>query len=239
MENNFLKWVLGKNLEELKLNIINFKDKHLIINILGENETNKENIMNFQKEYFKLINFIHNEKLNAMISIKPTQLGLGISVMYFYKIFDPIIELLHIKNIKVCIDMEDIKYYEKTLIIAEKYIKIYKNLIRVAIQCEIKTSYEDCKKILDLGGSVRLCRGAYKNSQFTKQETEENLLKCIELVKQYENKSSLASHSLHDKELDMECLYGYLENYDNYNSIYIPYGERWLNYCKRREPDKF
>lgn len=262
MENKYLKWVCGRNLEELIQNInadkdTKLKNKHLIINILGEHESDKKVIIDFQKQYIKLIETLKKENLNYMISIKPTQLGLCISNMYFYKIFDPIMQMLYENNIKVCIDMEDSKYYKDIMNLTKRYLIIYSSLrnnfenqenwlIRLAVQCDIKNSFNDIKDIIELGGTIRLCRGAYSKfdnygiEKFeTKEDIEENLKKCIEFVKSMNNDSSLASHSIKDEKLSMECLYGYVDNYDEYDSIYVPFGEKWLQYCKRRDPDNF
>lgn len=260
MEGDPYKWIIGKNINEILSNIEKFKDKHLILNILGEHETDKKNINNTAKQYKDLINFIIKNDLNAMISIKPTQLGLCISLMYFYKIFDPIIQMIYEKNLQVCIDMEDPKYYKDTITLTKRYLKLYNSkdfspwrkkwLIRLAVQCDIKDSYNLIKEILKLGGTVRLCRGAYQKfdsydiERFTsKEDIEQNLLRCIELAEN--SGSSLASHSIKNKNYDMECLYGYIgdakeaRDIEGYNSIYLPFGEKWLEYCKRREPEKF
>ena len=260
------KWVIGETLEESLNQIQKYQNEKIycIINYLGESENDDEKIIINQKEYLKILDEIEKHNFDAMISIKPTQFGLNVqpgSLFSFIKYIEPIIEKCVDFGIRICIDMEAPEIYRMTLITFHYFLDKYannlsgSNLLRIAIQADVISSPEDIQQIAEKGGSVRLCKGAYEkfDSKELKRYTNKddiinNFVKCAEILSNFDNRSSLATHDAKlldmignriglDK-FDLEYLYGYPPNNEKihlYNSIYLPYGEKWLPYCKRRD----
>lgn len=261
------KWVIGENLDQGLTYIQQYQNDKIycIINCLGENERDDQDIIRNRIEYLKILSKIEEHNFDAMISIKPTQFGLyedpG-SLFSFIKYIEPVIERCNDLGIRICIDMESPELYYMTILafhyFLDKYSKNYSgsNFLRIAIQADVISSPDDIKRIIEKGGSVRLCKGAYDKfdskqlKRYTnKEDIINNFITCAEILSKSFNRSSLATHDskLLDmieqriglNKFDMEYLYGYPPTDDKihlYNSIYLPYGDKWLSYCKRRDP---
>ncbi len=257
------KWIAG----ETKLEAIyaseeaNTKGFSTIVNYLGEELEDKDEVVKTIKEYKEMLNLIDKKKIDGCISVKLTQLGLSTGNYYCKNNLQEIVN--HVKNVNnfVWIDMEGSKFTDDTLDIYSSVFSKNKN-VGICIQSYLKRSMKDVNRLIDIGGKIRLVKGAYKEPRHlaydSRNEVDENFSKIMEHL--FKNSSSLFSIATHDdklvykatdlsKEHHRKFEFGMLKGVrDNLKSElvekgfkvteYIPYGEKWLQYSVRRIREK-
>jgi proline dehydrogenase len=249
------KWIAGADIEDA-LNITKeFNDKNIftLINYLGEDITNKEKIEHTKMIYYKLIDEIYKRKLNANLSIKPTQLGALINNKYLEENYKSIVNAALRKNIFVWLDMEGPNIVDTTI---KLYMKeIVKHNTGICIQANLKRSINDVKKLPSYA-VIRLVKGAYTVSEMdgytSKAEVNKNFRFIMNYLFKHNKHFMIATHDLkmieiarslnkkHKKLVDYAFLRGIMNNYaesiaaNERVSIYVPFGEEWIAYSYRR-----
>jgi len=257
------QYVAGENIEDVlktvnKINDLGFK---ATVDILGEHFTDKKEINKIVTEYNELYNQINKQNLDANISIKPTHIGLDISLDYVLNNFSDILNNAKKHNNFLRIDMESSKVTDDTIKIYNKLLENSSNVGPV-FQAYLHRTYKDIQNIKNTNlFNFRLCKGIYKESPdiaiTNYYEVNKNYLKILEYAFQNNIYIGIATHDkalidqcykLIDKysvESDMfefQVLYGvpmdgYLEKHkeNNYSvRIYVPYGKQWYEYSIRR-----
>ncbi len=133
------------------------------------------------EEYKNLLKSIKEKNLNSTISIKLTHLGLLLSEELAYESVKEILEYAKELNNRVCIDMENSPFTQKTLDIYKRVFEEFGN-VGVAIQSYLRRTEEDIKWLSDMGAEVRLCKGAYKELRKLLFKRKKRLMKIIEDV---------------------------------------------------------
>ena len=127
----------------------------------------------------------------------------------------------------------------------------------VALQSYTRRSESDLKKILDAGGTVRLVKGAYREGRdfvyATRKEVDENFTKLLGILFERGDRFAVGTHDpkLIDRAKELaqskhadfrfELLKGIRDDTKEELvksgfrvSEYLPYGDRWYAYSKRR-----
>jgi proline dehydrogenase len=208
------KWAAGDDMEDalIAAKSCNMKGQKAILNCLGEDYTDEERINQTIKEYSTLLERLCLSKVEGCISIKPSQLGLSIC-------YD-----LCLKNLKtlaarakefrrfVWIDMESSKYTDDTLVIYLELINYY-NDIGVVLQSTLRRSASDLLHLVEVGGKVRLVKGAYhENEQIAFHSNEKvnaNYIKLLEMLFRHNH------HHLKNKEDDDNTLMFAIATHDS------------------------
>ena len=155
-------YIAGNTLTDAvnKVKELNSKGILATLDVLGESINNEEEAVAAKIEALKVLDAIHENKLNANLSIKPTQMGLSINEDFAYK---QILELVHkakqINNF-VRIDMEDSPYTDLTINVYKKIFQEYKN-VGIVLQAYLKRTYDDAVILNKLSTNYRLCKGIY------------------------------------------------------------------------------
>lgn len=181
------KWTAGDDMEDalMAARSSNMKGQKAIINYLGEDHAEVESIRRNMNEYSILLERLYSDKIDGCISIKPSQLGLSVS----YE--------LCLKNLKTLnkraaefggftwIDMESSKYTDDTLMLYLELLPYHHN-IGVALQSVLRRTASDLLHLLEVGGKVRLVKGAYHENEhiaFTsRQEVNANYIKLLGML---------------------------------------------------------
>lgn len=134
-----------------------------IINLVGEETTVPEETTASSEEYLEILKAINARKVQSCISIKPTQLGMGLNKKLYEDNMGKILETAKSLGNFVWMDMEGSPYTTDTV---ESYLEFRNKFdnVGVAIQAYLKRSEEDVHRILDSNGMIRLCKGAYNES---------------------------------------------------------------------------
>jgi proline dehydrogenase len=255
------KYIAGKTLQSA-VNLVkelNAKGILATLDVLGESVKTREEAIEAKNKAMEVLDAIVKNKLNANLSIKPTQMGLAIDKELAYKQILELVKKASEINNFVRIDMEDSPYTDLTF---EVYKKIYEefNNVGVVLQAYLKRTFNDTILLNKLGTNYRLCKGIYIEPSTIaykdKQSIRENYLKCLELMLKNGNFVGIATHDkyLIDKSYELikslnvprdmfefQMLLGVREdlrdkiNKDGYKiRIYVPYGEDWYKYSIRR-----
>jgi proline dehydrogenase len=255
------KYIAGKTLQSA-VNLVkqlNAKGILATLDVLGESVKTREEAMEAKNKAMEVLDAIVKNKLNANLSIKPTQMGLAIDKELAYKQILELVKKANEINNFVRIDMEDSPYTDLTF---EVYKKIYEeyNNVGVVLQAYLKRTFNDTILLNKLGTNYRLCKGIYIEPSTIaykdKQAIRDNYLKCLELMLKNGNYVGIATHDkyLIDKSYELikslnvprdmfefQMLLGVREdlrdkiNKDGYKiRIYVPYGEDWYKYSIRR-----
>jgi proline dehydrogenase len=227
-----------------------------IINFLGEEIQSREEVAWVTSEYLSVIQDISELRIEASVSVKPTQLGLSIDPLLFKENLGSILSKAESSGIFVWVDMESSAL---TTEIINAYIQLHKNVKKfgVAIQAYLRRSEEDLDRILDDGGVIRLCKGAYDERVEIafkhKAEINENYLKLMRIMFERGRGFAIATHdeklieeasrlsNVHHADFEFNMLMGIRDEKKlelvrrGYRvSEYVPFGKDWWDYSVRR-----
>ena len=127
---------------------------------LGEHVAHAEQALAARDDYLKCLERIGVDGLDANISIKLTQLGLGFDDELAAGSLDTLAERAAAIGTTVTIDMEESAYTQRTIDLFEKAQATHGNL-GVAVQAYLRSTPHDLDRVIAAGGHVRLCKGAY------------------------------------------------------------------------------
>src|ERR1700739_455782 len=181
------KWTAGDDMEDAlrAARSSNMKGQKAIINYLGEDHAEVERIRRNMKEYSILLERLYSDKIDGCISVKPSQIGLSVS-------YDLCLKNLRTLNNRATefggftgMDMESSKYTDDIL---KLYLDLlyYNHNIGVALQSVLRRTASDLLHLLEVGGKVRLVKGAYHENEhlaFTsRDEVNANYAKLVGML---------------------------------------------------------
>jgi proline dehydrogenase len=160
------RFIAGNNLDETVTSgrRLNRAGIMLTMDHLGESVSTDDAADVAGRVYLKMLDRIKHESLKATVSLKPTQLGLAIDPERCGHRIRAIVEKAVSHGLSVEIDMEDSPYTDATLKIYEQLLKVDRDL-RVCLQSYLNRTDSDIRRLIDLGGSVRLVKGAYREPE--------------------------------------------------------------------------
>ena len=145
------------------------------IDVLGEFVETKDRAIHEKGESSKVLDAIHNNKLNANLSIKPTSLGLAIDFDFGYNNIKEIISKAADYGLFVRIDMENAPYTTMTLDLFKKLRADGFQNTGIVIQAYMFRSEDDIRSVMHLKPAIRLCKGIYKESPQIAYQTKDDV----------------------------------------------------------------
>lgn len=253
------RFVAGDSLDDAVLVARNLNEDgfSVSLDLLGEQVHDRDSTLTAIAEYLECLDRIGSEGLDANISVKPTQLGLAIDEAMAMGAVDQLGERAAQRGTTVTIDMEDSRYTEATVRLYEKGQVSWGNL-GLAIQSCMRRTPSDLKRIINLGGHIRLCKGAYLEPAELAYTSKEDVDKAFAtqlrtLMGSSTTKPAIATH---DEELisltrqlvasrngpyEFQMLYGVRTELQRQLieegfplRIYLPFGSQWYPYLARR-----
>ncbi len=251
-------WIAGEEYEDAlnRAAQSNVQKIQGIVNLLGEEITARDDASAATQEYLEILETIAARKVQSCISIKPTQLGLGIDRAFFEENLSTVVSKAKSLGNFVWMDMEGSRYTTQTV---DSYLELVRKFdnVGLAIQAYLKRSEEDVNRILGLNGKIRLCKGAYNESPeivFKKRDDiNRNYSKLMRLIFERGQGFAIATHdekliqeaiilsNVHHADFEFEMLMGIrdkkkleLAQSGYRSSEYIPFGKRWWAYSTRR-----
>ena len=231
------------------------------VDILGEHIHRKEQAERAQKAYLDLVREINNEPSPVDLSVKVTQMGLDIDREICRRNISELLAAASRHTVRL--DMEGSGYTQSTIDLCVALHRPHKNLGQ-AVQAYLFRTANDVDRLIENGISVRLCKGAYKESpkiawssmddiranflKLAKKLLSEGLLPAIATHDEYllaEILDFTARKNIDPKSFYFEMLYGVRRDLHKvlldkgYQvRIYVPYGKSWLPYTLRRLTEK-
>ena len=239
---------------------LNEKGFSATVDILGEHILTKEEARNITAQYCHLYDRIANESLDCNISIKPTHVGLNISLAEAMSNITTILKKAQEYENFLRIDMENSPFTDQTIEIYRHCKTIYNN-VGMVIQSYLHRSIDDILFLANDQFNSRICKGIYKESEYiayqNREEIQDNFLK---LAKTMATRNAYSAFATHDQELidrlldwittdkvpkdlfEFQVLYGVPMNgrlesllEAGYKvRVYVPYGPDWFDYSVRR-----
>ena len=256
------QWIAGETIDDAlgSAKTAYKKKRHAIINKLGEYHTSKSQIAKTVKEYQIISSSFRKWKVRGGISVKPTQVGLSISMKECLKNFEKIIKNSRESHTFVWIDMESSEHTDETIEIYYDLFARYERL-GIALQANLKRTKNDLIDLIKNGAKIRLVKGAYNESSKiaykSKEKVDENFLKLMRILFKEGNEFGIATHDSkmidqtiklskkYERKFEFQMLKGIrdelkpeLTNKGFVVSDYIPYGTNWLPYSIRRVKER-
>jgi proline dehydrogenase len=251
-------WIAGETYEEAIARVVKSNSSKVlgIINLVGEEITDREETDAATKEYLEILKAIDARKIQSCISVKPTQLGMGLDSKLFKENMNSILTTAKSLGNFVWMDMEGSPYTAETV---DSYLEFRRKFdnVGVAVQAYLKRSEEDAKRIVDAKGMIRLCKGAYNESPEIvfkrKDEINRNYSNLMRILFERGYGFAIATHDsklideaiglskTHPTTFEFEMLMGIRDKLkvqlvgNGYRvSEYVPYGKAWKAYSMRR-----
>ena len=158
------RFVAGETLDEAMQTVrsLNEKGIHATLDHLGEHTDSPDKARKATEDILKIFDAIEESDLCASVSIKLTQIGLTLDDRLCEDNLRHIITYAREKNNWLRIDMEDSPWVDITLRLYDRMREEGLTNVGLVIQSYLYRSQEDVRKILEHGGRIRLCKGAYK-----------------------------------------------------------------------------
>jgi proline dehydrogenase len=132
-----------------------------LVTYLGENVTTPDEAARAAGAYRELLDEIERRRLRAVPSLKLTHLGLDVGEPVGRANLETVAARGLATGTLVWVDMESSPYVERTLDLYGRLRARYANLACV-VQAYLRRTARDVERLIELGATVRLCKGAYR-----------------------------------------------------------------------------
>jgi proline dehydrogenase len=255
------RFVAGETLNEAVQAARECNDAGMLVTLdcLGENVATPADAQKARDTYFGIYDRIAKENLKANVSCKLTQLGLDLSVEFCEGLVLSIAERAAGLDSFLRIDMESSIYTQRTVELVKR-VRAQTPCVGAVIQAYLYRSESDIHDLLSYGCRIRLCKGAYKESEEVafprKQDVDNNYVKLMRLLLPSGFYHAIATHDPHmigetirwaaakqisKDDFEFQMLYGIRTDLQRrlvqggYRvRVYIPYGRDWFPYFMRR-----
>ena len=269
------RFVAGETLDEVLPAIERLREAGMgtTVDVLGESVTAEEDARAAAGRYLAVLDALAADGLDRNVSLKPSQMGLKISRALARENIGAVVARAVETGAFVRIDMEDHTTTDATL-------ELWRELrptgwadsgpagggadggadVGLVIQAALRRSDADIETIIDAGGRVRLCKGAYKEQAGVawqdKAEVDEAYERQMLRLMRAGRYPALATHDVRlikraievaDAEgiardaFEFQMLYGVRRDLQEELAgagwrvrVYVPFGGQWYPYFMRR-----
>lgn len=163
------RFVAGETLDEAVAVARSCNQDGLMVSLdyLGESVATREEVEDAVAMALRIVDRIASERIDANVSLKPTQFGLEIDNDLCLASVEKVLERARAvgngsSEIFVRLDMESSEFTERTVALVEAlWARGYRNVGTVLQSCLYRTP-NDLRRMVDLGSRVRLVKGAYR-----------------------------------------------------------------------------
>ncbi|MDS0296463.1 proline dehydrogenase family protein [Halogeometricum luteum] len=230
----------------------------VILNLLGEHYERRAPADADTAAYLQLIDDIAGSGLDACVSVKPSQIGIGVGEDAFRENYRRIVAAGAERGVFVWCDMEDADTTDATLDAFEAAAREYGGGVGQCVQANLKRTGEDLERLADVPGKIRLVKGAYDEDREIAYKSKEEVNRKYEehlafLFAEYAGDVAVGSHdpkmiaaaeelaAEYDRTFEVQMLMGVREDAQRELAAegrevwqYAPYGDKWLSYFSRR-----
>jgi proline dehydrogenase len=254
-----LRFVAGETLDEAAEVARSLNDAGMRVSLdhLGEHVTERRTAEAARDAYLACLDRIAADGLDANISVKLTQLGLGLDDDLCAESLDALAVRAGALGLTVTIDMEESAHTGATLRLYEAAQREHGNL-GVAVQAYLHRTPADVDRIVPLGGHIRLCKGAYDEPVAVALQSRVDIDSAFDRLLRVlmEAETTMPAVATHDgariaETLDLaprrdgpwefQMLFGIrsklqreLVDAGHPMRVYVPYGDSWYPYLTRR-----
>jgi proline dehydrogenase len=257
------RFVAGETLAEAlaAVRVLNGKGITASLDLLGESVTNDREARATRDAYLDILSRIHDQRLDANVSLKLTAMGMDISEDLCVANMHDVLTRAQEVGTFVRLDMESSAYTEQTLrLFEDRLYPAYKDHVGIVLQSYLYRTMADVERAIDLRCRVRICKGAYKEPAAVaypdKRDVDANYVKCMHVLMERGNYPGLATHDpaiiteakrfakergITPDRYEFQMLYGVRRDLqeqlvrEGYRMrVYVPFGTQWYPYLMRR-----
>ncbi len=253
------RFVAGETLEEALAAARRLQQAGMSVSLnhLGEEVTDPKAAAQALEDYRVCLTAIASEGIDANLSVKLTQLGMGFDPEAAEAALAELAAAAGAANTTITIDMEDSRWTEQTVAMYEKVQRSAGNL-GLALQAYLYRTVDDLRRLLPSGGHIRLCKGAYAEPPTlawqSAGEVDDSfasllppLMACEEVypaIATHDERLISLTRNLavsRTAAFEYQMMYGVREPLqgrlvaDGFRvRVYVPYGSHWYPYLTRR-----
>jgi proline dehydrogenase len=257
------RFVPGETLAEALevVRALNARGISASLDLLGESTHNEREARAARDEYLRMLDKIHEARLDSNVSVKLTAMGLDIDQELCVAVMQDILTRAQQYDTFVRIDMEASAYTDVTLkMFEERLYPAYKANVGVVLQSYLYRTFADVEHMNTLRARVRICKGAYKEPPSVaypeKKDVDANYVKCMRELMLKGNYPGIATHDpaiineakrwakeqgIDKDRFEFQMLYGIRRDLqqslvkEGYRMrVYVPFGTQWYPYLMRR-----
>ena len=234
------------------------------LDYLGESVSRREDATAAADTYLRMIDRIVEEKLDANVSLKLTQMGQDIDESFLRENVGRVLDRARDADMFVRLDMESSSYTQRTIDFFRRLWDEGYHNVGIVLQSYMYRSADDVTLANALGARVRLCKGAYKEEeQYAFQPKDEVDANYVAQTKVLLSDGVYTGVATHDEAMidaarrhaaehtiplsgwEFQMLYGIRRDLQQqllaqgYNlRVYVPFGEAWYPYLMRRMAER-
>jgi len=257
-----IRYIAGEKLDDAVRVVRTLNSRNMMgtMDVLGENVTTREESLSAVRACEQVLHSIHENHLNANLSIKLTQFGLKIDGEFCHSHVKRLLEIASRYNNFMRIDMEDSSTTSETLKLYERLCSEGFENVGIVIQANMRRSEEDIRRLIPVKANIRLCTGAYIEPETiafkSKEEIRRNFLKLLKKLLEGKSYVGIATHddflisgayqyiqemNLDKTDYEFQMLHGVRTKLrdkivaDRHRlRVYVPFGQHWYAYSLRR-----
>ena len=230
------------------------------LDVLGESAVSTTAAAEATRAYMSMIGVLVGAGVARNISLKLTQLGLGVDRATSIDNLRRVLDVASTAGVFVRIDMEGSAHTDLTFETFETVWGIGYRNVGVVVQSALRRSEQDVRRMNDLRAGVRLVKGAYREPRSVayqqKAEVDEAFMSLMRLLLSDGVSPAIATHDpvlidatkqfarsrgLRSDAFEFQMLYGIRRDLqttlagEGYKvRIYVPFGKEWFPYFMRR-----
>jgi len=240
---------------------LNTQGLRVSLDHLGEHVAAIDEATAAKDSYLQCLEKIAEDGLDANISVKLTQLGMGLDDDAAARHLDEIASAALVSGTTVTVDMEESEYTQTTVDMYADVQEAHGNL-GIAVQAYLMRTAGDLDRLVPLGGHIRLCKGAYAEPVDIAYQSGGDVdasfdrlgillmasPKVIPAIATHDDarlEKILAAAEHRADPWEFQMLYGVrrdrqaeLVAMGHQLRLYVPYGEAWYPYLTRRMAER-
>jgi proline dehydrogenase len=259
------RFVAGETLEEALGVAQRLKAEGIAVTLdhLGESVSTLEEARAARDVYLKALGALDDAGLEANVSIKLSQFGIGVSAAECMANVEQLVQEAGARRGFVRVDMESSDYTDRTLDLVTA-IHSRHGSTGTVIQAYLYRSRADIERLNGLGIRVRLCKGAYLEAAEVafpqKADVDRNFVELMRLLIDHGAYPAIATHdqkmiaatkeyvetrNFPRDSFEFQMLYGIRRDLqrrlvaEGYRlRLYVPFGRAWYPYYMRRMAER-
>jgi proline dehydrogenase len=255
------RFIAGSNLDEALAvcRELNAENITVTLDVLGESISTLDEAAGARDAYLRAISSIHEKRIQGNVSLKLSQFGIDLSGDVCRANVGQLVEKAAALDSFVRVDMESSKYVDRTLdLVCDLHARYH--AVGTVIQAYLYRSKKDIEMLNARGIRVRLCKGAYLESESVafpqKAQVDSNYVELMQLLLDHgtypgiathdekmiaATKAHAAAHNISRDAFEFQMLYGIRRDLQRQLAkegfrvrVYVPYGGAWYPYYMRR-----
>ncbi|HET9065759.1 MAG TPA: proline dehydrogenase family protein [Gemmatimonadales bacterium] len=256
------RFVAGETVEEAVAAAIELNGRGITttLDLLGESVTSFDDVDIATRTYLEILDRQHAAGIEANASLKLTQFGLDLDEARCEAHVRQIVTRAESLGGFIRLDMEGSEYTERTLAFHRRLAVDHAASVGVVIQSALRRSTADVEALNASGTRVRLCKGAYLESDALafpdKSDVDAHYVRLMQLLLTSRAYHGLATHDeviieqakqfvtergIPRDHFEFQMLYGVRRDLQDALvaegwriRVYIPFGTHWYPYLMRR-----